>query len=179
MMNPAGVKKGRSSPSGKMSNVADMYPLSPMQQGMLFHALNEPGTGVYFSQVSYVIDPLDPAAFRFAWTQMVRRHPVLRTGFLWENLREPVQVVKKNVELPWREDDWSHLDDAEQQDRWEKLLREERKKGFDLRQAPLLRFSVIRKRKSTHYFAMNWHHILMDATCEAIIIQEVFKLYEA
>ena len=72
----------------------DLYPLSPMQQGMLFHTLQSPGTGVCFEQDSYVIHgDLDPARFKRAWEQVVAALPVLRTVFLWEDIEEPHQIV--------------------------------------------------------------------------------------
>src|SRR5436305_14797522 len=100
-MNPATIEPIQSTSPVKLPNVEDIYPLSPMQQGMLFHSLYEPGTGVYFFQIGFQIQGrLDVQAFRRAWEEVVRRHSALRTGFLWEDIDEPVQVVRKRVEFP-------------------------------------------------------------------------------
>ena len=107
---------------GRGLDVEDIYPLSPMQQGMLFHTLYETGSGIYFDQMGCEIEgDLDVAAFRRAWSDVMQRHEVLRTDFLWEGLETPVQIVRKKVELPWREEDWRDLSQEEQNRHWERL----------------------------------------------------------
>jgi hypothetical protein len=77
-----------------IKNIETFYPLSPMQQGMLFHSLTAPQSGVYFEQFSCTFKgDLNIAAFNYAWQQVVKRHAVLRTSFAWEGLKEPVQIV--------------------------------------------------------------------------------------
>ncbi len=79
-------------------NIENIYSLSPMQEGILFHALTSEEVGVYFVQLSWTLaGKLDVAAFERAWQLVVDRHPVLRTSFVWERLDKPVQVVKKKV----------------------------------------------------------------------------------
>src|SRR5205807_2681021 len=87
---------------GRGEGVEDIYPLSPLQEGLLFHTLYEPESKAYFSQLNCRIEQVDVQAFRRAWEEVIRRHAILRTGFLWEGLKEPVQVVRRAVELPWR-----------------------------------------------------------------------------
>jgi len=90
-----------------MSNVEDLYPLTPLQQGMLFHTLHAPEAGVYVERLSWSLrGDLDVAAFRRAWGAVVARHAILRSAFLWEGLDEPLQAVRRQVTLPWREEDW-------------------------------------------------------------------------
>jgi amino acid adenylation domain-containing protein len=164
----------------KLKNVEDIYLLSPMQQGMLFHSLHEPSSGVYFVELGCQIDGVfDVRAFRRAWEEVIRRHAVLRTGFLWEGLGKPVQVVRKSVELPWREEDWRGWNEFEQKEKWANFLHEERKQGFDLKQAPLMRLSLMRTGEQTYYFVWNSHHILLDGWCRQIVMGEAFTLYEA
>src|SRR5689334_8446844 len=72
----------------------DVYPLSPMQQGMLFQTLNLPGSGVCFEQDVFTLrGRLNPERFGKAWEKVVARHPILRTTFLWEDIDEPHQIV--------------------------------------------------------------------------------------
>src|SRR5215213_2026644 len=98
----------------KMKNVEDIYPLSPMQQGMLFHTIYAGEEGVYTEQLSCTIEgPLDVAAFKRALQQAVDRHPALRSYFLWEGLDEPLQVVRDRATLPWTEYDWRALPEGE------------------------------------------------------------------
>ena len=91
----------------KKDNLEAIYPLSPMQEGMLFHNLYAPQVEVYFEQFAYTLHgDLDVAAFKAAWLRVVAQHPILRTLFLWEHLEKPLQVVRQQVERPWREHDW-------------------------------------------------------------------------
>src|SRR5262245_44628551 len=77
--------------------IEDLYPLSPVQQGMLFHTLYAPAAGVYLQQVSGVLHgELDLAAFRQAWAQAQARHTVLRSAVLWEDLAAPLLVVLRH-----------------------------------------------------------------------------------
>ena len=90
--------------------VEDIYALSPMQEGMLLHALMSPESGLYFEQVRLELEgALNAAALRRAWERVVERHAVLRTRLVWEGLERPVQVVERGVPLPWEEEDWSGL----------------------------------------------------------------------
>ena len=71
-------------PGGALTNIEAVYPLSPMQEGMLFHTLMNPGTGIYLMQNRYCVEgDLDQAVFRRAWTQVIARHSILRTSFVW------------------------------------------------------------------------------------------------
>src|SRR5580704_2053722 len=90
-----------------MRNVEDIYPLSPMQQGMLFHTLLDPEAGDYLTQLTGTIEgEATLTAFRDAWREIIRRHPVLRTAFVWETLDQPLQVVHREVDLPCAQHDW-------------------------------------------------------------------------
>src|SRR5918999_3430634 len=91
----------------KMKNVEDIYPLSPLQQGLLFHTLQAPESGVYFEQLSWVLGgDMEVAGFEWAWQKVLERHPSLRTAFLWEGLEELLQVVRSRGTLRWVEEDW-------------------------------------------------------------------------
>src|ERR1041384_1909151 len=87
----------------KLKNVEDIYPLSPLQQGLLFHSQCAPDSGMYCEQLTGRINgPLDVAAFKRAWDAVVQRHSILRTCFVWESLDQPLHVVRHNVEMPRR-----------------------------------------------------------------------------
>src|SRR6478672_5014548 len=92
------------------TKIEDSYPLSPMQQGMLFHSLLAPDSGVDIEQLYCELhETLDVAAFRRAWQRVVERHPILRTSFSWLSVDEPLQEVCSDVELPWTEHDWRRV----------------------------------------------------------------------
>ena len=146
-----------------MMNVQDIYELSPMQQGMLFHTLYAPESGVYFEQRNCLLEgDLDVAAFKQAWQAVVQRHAVLRTAFYWEEADKPLQVVYAIADLPWVEEDWQALSEPEQADQLEAFLRRDRTQGFRLDQAPLMRCALFQLGPQRHRFVWSHHHLLMD-----------------
>jgi amino acid adenylation domain-containing protein len=166
--------------SSQKIQIESIYPLSPMQQGMLFHTLQAPESGVYFVQSVFTLcGRLDIAAFERAWQRVVERHSVLRTLFKWENGKNPLQVVCKSVTLPWTNCDWRSLTPTEQQEHLEQLLQTERMKGFELDKAPLMRCTLIQVADGTYQLVWSNHHLLLDGWCLPIILKEVFAFYEA
>ncbi|MDZ8186464.1 MAG: amino acid adenylation domain-containing protein [Nostoc sp. ChiSLP02] len=164
----------------KNKNIEAIYPLSPMQEGMLFHTLYEPESGVYFEQLSFTVrGNLDVSAFEQAWAKVVERHPVLRTLFVWENRTQLLQVVLKKVNLPWTYLDWCSLSPLEQEQQLEVFLESDRNKGFALDKAPLIRCTLIKLAQGTYKFIESSHHILTDGWCLPIIYKEVFAFYKA
>ncbi|HEX7024891.1 MAG TPA: condensation domain-containing protein, partial [Gemmatimonadales bacterium] len=137
--------------------VEDIYPLSSMQQGMLFHTLHVPESGLYFEQLSSLLDgDLDVAAFERAWQYVLARHPSLRTGFLWEGLEKPLQVVRTDVTLPWHHEDWRAMPPDEHAERLEAFLASDRARGFELSQAPLMRCALLRIAEAKYYFVWSY-----------------------
>nr|AXN93625.1 PuwH [Symplocastrum muelleri NIVA-CYA 644] len=164
----------------KSKNIEAIYPLSSMQQGILFHTLYEPESGVYFEQFSCTFSGnVNVLALEEAWQQVVDRHPVLRTIFVWENRKKPLQIVRKQAKLPWTNYDWRSLTPIEQQEQLEALLMAEQKQGFKLDQAPLMRCSLIGMREDTYEFIASFHHLLIDGWSIPILFKEVFVFYEA
>ncbi|BAY66479.1 amino acid adenylation domain-containing protein [Calothrix brevissima NIES-22] len=163
----------------KGKNIESIYPLSPMQQGMLFHTLYAPETGVYFQQLSCTLQGnLNIAAFEQAWQRVVERHPALRTAFVWENPKQSFQVVCKLVNIPWAHHDWRSLSPSEQQDALEAFLQADRDRGFELKQVPLMRCTLIKVADNTYKFIWSHHHLLIDGWSLTTIVQEVFAFYD-
>ncbi|WHZ21722.1 MAG: polyketide synthase module [Nitrospira sp.] len=162
------------------ANIEDIYPLSPMQEGLLFHTLLEPGSGMYLMQDRYGWDgPLDVAAFRQAWQQVMDRHGVLRTAFVWERQKRPLQVVHKQVAVPLEYLDWRDRSAAAQAQGVEEVLAQELATGFDLGKVPLLRLRLIRTGATTYRITRSYHLILMDAWCFSVLMVDFFRFYEA
>jgi surfactin family lipopeptide synthetase C len=163
-----------------MNNIEDLYELSPMQQGMLFHTLYAPESEVYFEQLLCILQgKLNFPAFEQAWQQVVARHSILRSSFHWEEIEKPLQMASKQVDLPWEEIDWRHFTPDEQQQHLEDFLKCDRQKGFELDVAPLMRFTIIQLEEETYQFIWSHHHILFDGWSMQIILKEVFAFYEA
>ncbi|MEH2266222.1 non-ribosomal peptide synthetase [Nostoc sp.] len=163
-----------------MNNIDDLYELSPMQQGMLFHTLYAPESEIYFEQLLCILQgKLNFPAFEQAWQQVVARHPVLRSSFYWEEIEKPLQMVSKQVDLPWEELNWQNFTADEQQQHLEDFLKCDRQKGFELDIAPLMRFTIIQLEEYTYQFIWSHHHILFDGWSMQIILKEVLAFYEA
>ncbi len=180
-MTAATMPAGGGTPAGgSRKNLEAVYPLSPMQQGMLFHSLQAPESGVYFEQlVCSLHGALDTAAFARAWQQVIDRHPVLRTAFAWKRLDKTVQAVHRQVSLPLEQLDWRDLSPAEQERALEQHRAAERREGFDLSRAPLMRLTLIRTGEQAYRLLWSHHHILLDGWSMPILLREVFTLYAA
>src|SRR5436853_4975637 len=160
--------------------IEDVYSLSPLQQGMLFHHLYEAHSGVDIEQVVYRLrDGLHVAAFKRAWQQIVDRHAVLRTGFRWEGLDSPLQLVHRQIKLEWEEADWRLLPAAEQSARLDDYLRHDRRRGFAMTEPTLNRMALFRESDSGYQFVWTFHHAIIDGRSIALILKEVFAYYEA
>ena len=161
-------------------SIEDVYPLSPMQQGMLFSSLYAPDSSVYFTQVLCSLrGPLNVHALGKAWARVLERHSILRTAFIWEGMDEPLQVVQREVKLPLEQYDWTNVPESEFRQRLQTFLKEDRRNGFSLSKAPLLRLILIRTGEDSYRFIWCYHHLLVDGWCHVIILREVFAYYEA
>jgi len=161
-------------------NVQDIYELSPLQQGMLFHTLHTPDSDVYFEQVRCSLrGRLDIQIFRRAWQHVLDRHDVLRASVHWQDLEKPYQIIDRNVTLPWREEDWSAISPEEQESRLILFLDGDKKAGFDLTLAPLMRVALLKFSDREHHLVWSFHHLLLDGWSLMIVLNEVFRSYEA
>ena len=159
--------------------VEDIYPATPLQQGLIFHGLYAPTAGFYHQQVSCVVGGgFEPRIFVRAWHEVMERHAIFRTGFVWEGLAAPLQVVYRRARLPVVEDDWRELTTAEQREWWDRLRVEDRARGFNLQQAPLMRLVLVRITDAEYRLLWSHHHLLLDGWCLALVLKEVFVAYD-
>jgi len=161
-----------------MKNVEDFYPLSPMQEGMLYHTIYAPGSGAYVGQVSFKLKNVDLDAYKRAWRTMLERHQVLRTIFLWKDVKTPVQVVRREVELPCEQLDWRGLSPEEQKLELRAYRARERARGFDLTVAPLMRLAIMELDDAFH-FVWSFHHLLLDGWSVSLLFSELSACYRA
>jgi amino acid adenylation domain-containing protein len=158
--------------------IEDAYRLSPLQEGMLFHGVYGPRDGMYVEQVRALLsEEVNVPAFRKAWQRLLDRHPVLRTAFAWEGLESPIQMVGRKVVVPFQEDDWSALSFAEQEDKLEAFLRQDRRRGFQLSRAPLLRVVLIRRARDRYQLVVTFSHLLLDGWSANLAFVEVLASY--
>jgi len=161
-----------------VKNVEDIYPLSPLQESLLFSVLSAPGSSVGFEQSSWTIDaPIDATAFRRTWERTLERHPILRTAFFADAGKKPLQVVRQKVELPFDLQDWRHLDPEAQQRKLEEYLENDRRRGFDPARAPLMRVGLLRLAEARYVLVWSNQHLLLDGWCVPLVLREVLEVY--
>ena len=162
------------------SAIEDVYPLTPMQEGLLLHTLLEPGTGLYYMQDRYRINSaLDPERFAQAWQAVIARHEALRASFCWNVGEDMLQVIHKPGSTPIEYLDWSNDSESEQEPRLQALLKQEREAGFDLLNQAPFHLRLIRVGAERYWFMMSNHHILIDAWCRSLLMNDFFELYMA
>ncbi|MFF4214903.1 amino acid adenylation domain-containing protein [Streptomyces nondiastaticus] len=165
----------------KQSPLETVLPLSPLQEGMLFHALyDEGGVDVYTIQVAFPLEgELDAERLRTACAALLRRHPVLRTGFQLRANGQPVQLVRRAVDLPWTLLDLREHDTDTRRKELLRYLEEERLRRFDPAAPPLMRFTLARTAGDRHVLALTYHHILLDGWSVPLVLRDLFALYAA
>ncbi|MGP1384410.1 MAG: non-ribosomal peptide synthetase [Thainema sp.] len=164
----------------KITNLDDLYQLTPIQQGILFHSLMVPHAGMYCIQLSFIIrGALHVDAFQQAWQQVLVHQPVLRTAFLWEGLEQPLQVVQRQVQLPFIQLDWRDQSEAQQQVSLAAWLQQDRQQGFTLNQPPLMRLALIQLGDQEYRCVWSKHHLLLDGWSTNLVLKQVFVCYDA
>ncbi|MFJ3469875.1 amino acid adenylation domain-containing protein [Pseudomonas sp. NPDC090201] len=161
-------------------DIEDILPLAPMQQGILLHSLLEQGNGIYLMQDQYEVGShVDFDAFKFAWQQVVQRHPALRTAFHGLESGVQRQVVMRRVPSPAQLIDLSHLSREAAEAELEEVLAAEREQGFDFARAPLLRLRLVKFGEADFRIVQSHHHALIDAWCRGLMLTEFFAHYRA
>ncbi|MFM0236262.1 amino acid adenylation domain-containing protein [Paraburkholderia sediminicola] len=157
--------------------IESLHPLSPMQRGMLSHALHAE-VDPYYVQHVFTLDGIrDPHLFEQAWQNAVERHPMLRTDFHWDGLSVPVQAVRKSAALAVDHRDWRGLDGQTLRDTLVAQWRAEHAQGFDFAKAADLRIMLIRTDAERYLLAWRFHHIQLDGWSLAALFNEVAADY--
>ena len=161
---------------GGQPELADLYPLTPLQQGLWFHELIAPESRVYFRHRVFRVDgDLDPAVFRRVWQEVFARHTIFRTSILWEGLDQPLQLVHPAAALPWEEHDWRSSGWDGDRTQLEHFLETDRARGLDLTQPPLTRLSLIRVTDASSLLVWSYHHVLLDRWSVEVVVKEVLS----
>jgi amino acid adenylation domain-containing protein/non-ribosomal peptide synthase protein (TIGR01720 family) len=160
-------------------DLIDVWPLSPLQFGMLFQAeLADASVDAYLVQIGLDLrGAVDAPRLRRAVAALVDRHANLRTAFLHDAEGNTMQVVRRHVEVPWREVDLTALDDTAAASEIRRLEAEDRIRPFDLTSAPLIRFTLIALAQNRYRLVSANHHILLDGWSMPLLITELLTLY--
>ena len=168
--------------------IEDIYILTPMQEGMLFSTLYDKDSTVYFEQTSYRLHGrLDVEISRKSFNELVNRHDILRTAFIYEGkgIERPLQVVLKNRTVKLLYEDLRAMgvgmkDGRDRQENYIKEFKEtDRKSSFDLSKDVLMRIAILQLGDTEYEFNWSHHHILMDGWCSRLLIAEFFEIYKS
>ncbi|PWG07513.1 non-ribosomal peptide synthetase, partial [Streptomyces sp. V2] len=154
--------------------VEDVHPLTPLQEGMLFHSLSDPSEqGAYLEQFACVLDG-DPDTVAAAWQRAVDRTDALRVSVAWEEVSRPVLIVHREARLPVAIHDWTDCaDDTERAARVEQLMEQERLRGLDLTAAPLQRVHLARLPDHGVQVVWTFHHLILDGWSSAALLTDI------
>ncbi|MCH9648390.1 MAG: amino acid adenylation domain-containing protein [Deltaproteobacteria bacterium] len=156
-------------PEAEVEELPDTFPLTPVQEGMLFHTLLHPGGGVYHEQmVCELRGALDVEAFETAWQQVIGRHEVLRTAFFWDGEETPFQRVAAQVEVGLEVIEGGDL---------EAFLEQDRRRDLNLTEPPLLRLTLLKESAEQSFFVWSFHHLILDGWSVGLVLKEVLDLY--
>ncbi len=161
------------------ATAVEEYRLTPVQQGMLFHRLHGLNVGVDIEQfVGDLDEDMEPDLLQAAWQHVVDRHPIMRTRFRWADRDEPMQEVVDHLAVELAVHDLRGVAPADQQERLDRFLVEDRRVGFDLAVAPLWRLTLFRLGPGHERFVFTYHHSLLD-TSVVWMTEEAFRVYDA
>ncbi len=157
--------------------IESIYRLSGLQQGMLFHSLYHPG-GAYIEQFTCSLPAeVNLEAFEKSWQAVIERHTILRSSFWFDALSIPVQAVMKQAVLQITQIDLRQKSIEEQAAAIFTFESEDRTRGFDFKQAPLMRLVLLH---TTNGYRLVWtyHHLLIDGWSMPVLFQEFLKAYD-
>ncbi|MFJ2510968.1 amino acid adenylation domain-containing protein [Streptomyces griseoviridis] len=161
---------------GDGRDVEDIVPLTPMQSGMLFHTLSDPGA--YAEQMSFELDGVtDPALLARAWQTVADHTGMLRTALEWRNVQRPLMVVRRRAELPVTHLDWRALPAAGRDEAVRRLLAEDRARPVDLTSAPLMRLTLVRMTDTSVRLVCAFHHVLLDGWSAYDLLTQTYRAY--
>ncbi|SFJ95116.1 condensation domain-containing protein, partial [Thermoflavimicrobium dichotomicum] len=162
----------------KKNKFIDVYDLSPMQEGMLFHSLYE-ASHAYFQQITMELKGhFEVVVFENAINSIIAKYDIFRTVFLHERLSKPRQVVLAERKLKVDYKDFTDLTEVEQRKQIESFKQQDKERGFDLSKDLLMRFTVIQTQADRYFLIWSFHHILMDGWSLGIVMNELFQLYQ-
>lgn len=162
----------------RQSEIIDLHPATPLQLGMLYHAMSQPGSAVFLQHYAMYVDgPFQPQLYVRAWQMVADRHPALRSSFHWQGLDRCFQAVHDHIPIPARFEDLTRLPDAEREARLQDLVREDRHLPFDTEQPPLMRIMVVKLAPERHAVVVGFHHVVADGWSLGIAMNEVAQFY--
>ncbi|MGF6352893.1 amino acid adenylation domain-containing protein [Paenibacillus sp. 4624] len=162
------------------SDVEDVYPMSDIQQGMVFHYMKNEGLGVYHDQFIYQIHGhrIQVLNFQTVMNELISRHPILRTGFNISDFPVPVQYSCERIDFEIQEVVLEHRDTESIEQEILNYMELDRKRPFDIEHAPLWRLVIFNSTEES-YVGWIFHHAILDGWSVAVFMSELLNLYGA
>ncbi|SDT86355.1 non-ribosomal peptide synthetase [Desulfobacula phenolica] len=169
-------------PESKINSLLhqNIYPISPMQHGMLMETLRSPqGAGSYIEQIVFDIhQDIDLERFKKAWQKIIRHHEIMRLGFAWKNLDQPMQYISQVDEINIEINDWSQASKPEIDEFLEMFLKADRRLGFSLSKPPLFRIALLKTEENRYTCIWSFHHAIADGRTMVVILKDLFSIYQ-
>ena len=163
----------------QLAGIEDIYELTALQQGMLFHSQYQPASTVYTVQIDLgVSGVLERSLVEGAWAAVLSRHTALRTSFVWERVQRPSQLVHQAVPAPVAWLDWTGLDAEKQAEQRRAFIAEDHDRPFDLRRAPLVRLTVQCLGPRAAHLVLTFHHIVLEGWSTAVLMGDFWRAYD-
>ena len=160
------------------AGVVDAYPLNLLQEGMIYHREFRPKSAVYHAICSYrIVAPFNLALMQAAVRDLVSRHPLLRTSFDLSGFSMPLQLVHAELRDPLRYEDISARSDEQQQQRVDDWMEDEKRRGFEVDEFPLIRFMVHCMGPELFQLSYSFHHEIVDGWSDALMVTELMNHY--
>jgi len=161
------------------SNISNVYPLSPLQKGMLYHYISNKETNDYIVQnVFNVIGNINKQCINQALQLLQMRYDVLRTRIVFEKINEPMQVVGKKADLSVEWHSFAGLSEKDQKTKLENILRSDVQRGFDLQRELMVKIRVIQYSEREIKMVWNYHHIIVDGWSISLVYDSFLKYYD-
>ncbi|MBO3285399.1 non-ribosomal peptide synthetase [Paenibacillus polymyxa] len=166
--------------SGHLGEIENIYSLTPMQKGMWFHSALDRQTAAYFEQTRFTMrGVLDVQLFERSWTELAKRHLVLRANFVQGPAGEPLQIIYRDKPVGFEYEELLHLQADEKQAYLDKKAEDDKLRGFDMEHDALVRVTILRTEEQSYHVLWSFQHILMDGWCLPQLTQELFETYSA
>ncbi len=157
-----------------------IMPLAPMQQGMLYHAIRFPESQAYFEQIQFKLKgTLDVNLLEDSLNTLIKKHAILRTVFVYQNMQIPKQVVLHHRKIKIHYDNLGSMSGHNQENFIHDFIRHDKEKQFDLQKEILIRFSVLQLSKNVYQIVFSFHHIIFDGWSLGLFLKELFGYYQS
>lgn len=161
------------------SSVENIYPLSQMQQGLMFHTLANEGYPKYVQRLELDIQgEIDVPNMQSAFDRVVQDNEMLRTVFRWKNIEQPIQIVLKEINSTIHFEDLSDLPDDDKRRRIEDIAEQEWIDNKRLEEGPIIRLHLYRMSKGYYHLELTYHHLILDGWSQSVLLKELFDGYE-